>query len=144
MSTRATYRFTDERGSRTIYKHHDGYPEGGYQWIANALPYAWPSSRFEADEMAAAFVAGNKELGGGGVYLTDDHEAHGDTEHRYNVTYRDGSMWVERSSVGDDWATWTVEESGTLADLIAKHCKDLPWASTEARRLLGIAEPVQA
>jgi hypothetical protein len=63
MSTRACYRFVDPASSEvvTIYKHHDGYPEGAVCWITKALDYAWRLARFEADEFAAAFVAANKD-----------------------------------------------------------------------------------
>ena len=60
MSTRASYTFTDERGTHHVYKHHDGYLEGAYEAITKALDCAWPLPRFEADEFAAAFVAANK------------------------------------------------------------------------------------
>jgi len=62
MSTRAVYTFFDDEddGSYHVYKHHDGYPSGAYEAITNALEYAWQLPRYEADEFAAAFVAGNK------------------------------------------------------------------------------------
>ena len=62
MSTRACYRFIDPKTSDvvTVYKHHDGYPEGAVCWITKAIEYAWRLPRFEADEFAAAFVAANK------------------------------------------------------------------------------------
>ncbi len=66
MSTRACYRFIPENGPNdwlgvvTVYKHHDGYPSGAALAIEKALDYAWKLPRFEADEFAAAFVAGNK------------------------------------------------------------------------------------
>jgi hypothetical protein len=66
MSTRACYRFIDPDTSEvaTVYKHHDGYPEGAVCWITKALDYAWRLPRFEADEFAAAFVAANKPSAG--------------------------------------------------------------------------------
>lgn len=68
MSTRAVYTFIGcaefDRGERHhVYKHCDGYPSGAADAIAAAIPLAWPLPRFEADEFAAAFVAGNKERG---------------------------------------------------------------------------------
>ncbi len=61
MSTRALYTFRDFDGEEHhVYKHHDGYPTGAAEALANALPYAWKLPRYEADEFAAAFVAGNK------------------------------------------------------------------------------------
>lgn len=63
MSTRAVYIFHDRDTEIAVYKHHDGYPSGACEAIRNALPHAWPLPRFEADEFAAAFVAGNKPSG---------------------------------------------------------------------------------
>lgn len=62
MSTRAMYTFFDEtiKSGYHVYKHHDGYPTGAAEHIERARPHAWPLGRFEADEFAAAFVAGNK------------------------------------------------------------------------------------
>ena len=62
MSTRAVYSFFDSEGPAAahVYKHHDGYPSGAIQAIEAALEYAWPLPRYEADEFAAAFAAGNK------------------------------------------------------------------------------------
>src|SRR4051794_36529103 len=63
MSTRALYTFIcpgRKQDTFHVYKHHDGYPKGAAEAIANALPLAWQLPRFEADEFAAAFVAGNK------------------------------------------------------------------------------------
>jgi hypothetical protein len=71
MSTRAVYTFIDQRAKPkdfiNIYKHHDGDPSGAFESIKAALPHAWALPRFEADDFAAAFVAGNKSVSGGGV-----------------------------------------------------------------------------
>jgi hypothetical protein len=65
MSTRAIYTFADKEGEWTqgpfnVYKHSDGYPTGAAGALIAALQHAWPLPRYEADEFAAAFVAGNK------------------------------------------------------------------------------------
>jgi hypothetical protein len=60
MSTRAVYTFKDDHQVIHVYKHYDGYPEGGLGAINNAKRLAWELPRFEADEFAAAFVAANK------------------------------------------------------------------------------------
>src|SRR5690349_556771 len=90
MSTRALYTFKDENGEYHVYKHHDGYPEGAVQFIAEAQKLAWGLPRFEADEFAAAFVAANKGNCGGSVRLTVgktwDEAASGDIEYHYVVT----------------------------------------------------------
>jgi hypothetical protein len=59
MSTGALYTFKDAHSSWNVYKHH-GYPSGAAVAIVNGLLYAWMLPRFEADEFAAAFIAGNK------------------------------------------------------------------------------------
>jgi hypothetical protein len=59
------YSFYDPDGScYHVYKHHDGYPTGAAEALANALTLAWPLPRYEADEFAAAFVAANKDTRG--------------------------------------------------------------------------------
>jgi hypothetical protein len=54
------YTFKDNDSTLHVYKHHDGYPTGAAQWLNNALAFAWSLPRYEADDFAAAFVAGNK------------------------------------------------------------------------------------
>lgn len=61
MSTRAAYVFKDKYNSVSVYKHHDGYPEGAKHFIAKALDFSWSLPRYESDEFAAGFVAANKE-----------------------------------------------------------------------------------
>ncbi len=60
MSTRGCYTFKDENDTLHVYRHSDNYPRGAVEAIKAALPFAWELPRFEADEFAAAFVAGNK------------------------------------------------------------------------------------
>ena len=133
MSTRATYQFVDEDNDVTIYKHHDGYPEGGYQWIARALKFAWPLPRFEADEFAAAFVAANKP-DSGGVYLTTGRDAHGDTQFHYVVQYKAKELRVERwepvyvrKPGAPKTRTWQLAESGTLEAMLDKYAPRREW-----------------
>lgn len=100
MSTRAVYTFKDQDQTIHVYKHHDGYPTGAAQWIAAALPHAWPLPRFEANEFSAAFVAGNKGGNGGGVRLIQSGDvrevAPGDIEYRYEISQgKDGALRVK-------------------------------------------------
>ena len=60
ISTRGVYSFKDEYGTYHVYKHSDNYPTGAAKALENTLVLAWQLPRYEADEMAAAFVAGNK------------------------------------------------------------------------------------
>jgi len=117
MSTRAVYTFKDQDDTFHIYKHHDGYPTGAAEWIANAIPKAWALPRFEAAEFAAAFVAGNKERGGG-VYLTTDWQVHGDLDYRYEITTAGGDLQVTafKKVWGETSDTYTGIFLGTLAD----------------------------
>jgi hypothetical protein len=95
MSTRAVYTFIDTDGDKFhVYKHHDGYPSGAAEWIANALPHAWELPRFEADEFGAAFIAGNKS-DAGGVRLTHGPEKHGDLEYRYEISLGGSELIVK-------------------------------------------------
>jgi hypothetical protein len=94
MSTRAVYTFKDSHESHSVYKHHDGYPEGAAEWISRAIPLSWGGNRFEAADFGAAFVAANK-TGGGSVYLTKNHQAHGDLSYRYEISFKDGAIHVQ-------------------------------------------------
>jgi len=90
MSTRAVYTFKDEHDTYAVYKHYDGYPEGAVEFIKNALEYGWGGGRFEAADLSAAFVAANKQKGGGDIYLTKGHNRHGDLDYDYVIYFKDG------------------------------------------------------
>jgi len=104
MSTRATYTFVETGGVDQkyyhVYKHHDGYPEGAAKWIAAALDYAWPLPRYEADELAAAFVAANKD-GSGGIRLVADGSKNAwknkaaDQDFHYEITPFGDDLYVK-------------------------------------------------
>jgi hypothetical protein len=120
MSTRAVYTFIGEdKETHHVYKHHDGYPSGAADAIANALPYAWPLPRFEPDEFGAAFVAGNKSQGGG-VRLTRHWDNHGDLKYRYEISLRNSRLRIVAYSatygVAPDYkVTWEKIYAGDLA-----------------------------
>lgn len=117
MSTRAVYTFkaTDPgQPDFSVYKHHDGYPSGAAEFIAKALPLAWPLPRYENSEFAAAFVAANKEAGGG-VYLTGGCDAHGDLDYRYEIALEEQHLRVTVYEA-DGWNQWANGFSGTLAE----------------------------
>lgn len=121
MSTRATYTFKDNYKTYSVYKHCDGYPEGALQWISNALPYAWELPRFEADDFAAAFIAGNKEKGGGSVYMTAGKDAHGDTQYHYDITFEGKEIFIRITKLG--WGDVRDEafDTGKLHTLYNKY-----------------------
>lgn len=127
MSTRATYEFKDDHNSFTIYKHCDGYPEGGLQWIARAIPHAWDLPRFEPDEFAAAFVVGNKGTDGGDVRITTGRQIHGDTEYHYVVTVKDGKLFVQICNPRDGIAA----EQGDLDYLLDMYAPERNWVKQQ-------------
>lgn len=94
MGTRAVITFVDEDNTFHVYKHWDGNPEHIMGCIEATKPFAWELPRFEADEFAAAFVAANKEKGGGDIRLTHTYENHCDLEFRYEVRAIDGGLEV--------------------------------------------------
>lgn len=95
MSTRAVITFKDEHDEFSVYKHHDGYPDGVMPAITAAKELAWDLPRFEACDFAAAFIAANKRKRGGGIYCTTGPDAHGDLAYHYVVTARGVSLVVE-------------------------------------------------
>lgn len=101
MGTRAVYTFKDSYNTHHVYKHYDGYPRGegagagALGAIEAAKEYAWDLPRFEASDFSAAFVAANKDKGGGNVYLTDGYEYHGDLEYRYEIEKQDNKLLVK-------------------------------------------------
>lgn len=115
MSTRAFYQFNDELGNHNVYVHSDGYPSGAYSKIMAAIPLAWSFPRFEADEFAASFVAGNKEHSGNvRLYKTGSYQkiAPPDIAWLYKITFENENLKVVAFSVFCDWKTdeWEQEK----------------------------------
>ena len=122
MGTRAVYTFIDEDDRYSLFKHWDGYPRWGCQFIAKALPLAWPLPRFEADEFAAAFVAANKKEAGD-VRLTCGPAVHGDLSYTYEIRCQDGQLEVRIFKVryhgpGYCWAEYQPLFKGSLQDAL--------------------------
>jgi hypothetical protein len=72
----------------SVYRHQDGYPDsehGVLATLAQALSYAWPLPRFEADDFAAAIIAAWKKPGGGYIRMSEGRDAHDDTEWHYDI-----------------------------------------------------------
>jgi hypothetical protein len=95
MGTRAVLTFKDRYNSFSVYQHYDGYPEHTLPAIEAAKEYAWELPRFEASDFAAAFIAANKQKGGGNIYFTDTHESHGDLEYRYEIEGKEKKLFVK-------------------------------------------------
>jgi len=96
MSTRATYTFkaTTEYDHNIeydhdihIYKHHDGYPQGGLNFIRNALqgPRAfnrYEDARLTRDQVVLNFFSCNNYES---ISFTSHYKAHADLEYRYEI-----------------------------------------------------------
>lgn len=96
MSTRATYQFTSMDHPRvTFYIHHDGYREGAASYF-----YQMHHCENHRGGLADKFFRSNS-----GAEFTGGHEAHGDTEYRYDCDGR--GMLNVKTRVGS-WAepTW--------------------------------------
>lgn len=155
MSTRALYSFEDENGTFHVYKHHDGDPRGAAEAIVNALDHAWPLPRFEADEFAAAFVAGNKphwrakiggiaelteqearKAAGGGVRMVmgDNWKeaASGDIEFHYTITMVNDALVVraDRVSYWEDREGRGLNAWDTTEQFSGKLVAFTSWAAT--------------
>lgn len=127
MGTRAVYTFKDEYETYAVYKHWDGYLAGAAEFLENALPYAWQGERFEAADLAAAFIAGNKQKGGGDVYFTKGQSRHGDLDYDYVVTQKNADKWLQVYS--HDWDDFNKRKvrkciwKGPLLKFIAEYKK---------------------
>ena len=114
MSTSGVFVFKDHPNDPgyAVYKHHDCYPTGAAPAILGAFQYAWKLPRFEADELAASFVAFNKQpptynMQGGGVRLMLP-----DTEYSYGADYMYiicGNLKAYNSPIGLPDSHVTVE-----------------------------------
>lgn len=89
MSTRSVISFHDKDEQKTtfhVYKHCDGYPEGIWDALNLAKPFAWEWPRYEAMEFAAAFVRGNKSERGGNIYFSQGPNKHWDLAYSYAIS----------------------------------------------------------
>ena len=95
MGTRTVLTFKDKHDSFSVYQHYDGYPEYVLPAIEAAKEFAWDLPRFEASDFAAAFIAANKQKGGGNIYLTTSHKGHMDLDYRYEIEGNDKKLFVK-------------------------------------------------
>ena len=113
MSTPALFKFIDADGAHLVYKHWDGDPASASDYIEKAKRLAWDLPRFEPDEFAAAFVAGNKGKGGGDVRLARDLNDY--AEYLYEVRCINGVLQVCCSSYeGSEKTRFKKLFAGTL------------------------------
>lgn len=138
MGTRAIYIFEDEHEEVAVYKHYDNYPSGAADFIEKAKSHAWELPRFEADEFAAAFVAANKNQGGGEVRLVQYNKYSGRDamvedytwcDYYYVISKHNGkSLWVEiwqsrdDECLGKSYGTiWVPVDELTLTEMKEKY-----------------------
>lgn len=136
MSTRATYQFHRNQltCSATVYIHHDGYPEGAAIYLANAIGY---EGDYEETEILTVerFIRANE-----GAHITKSHEAHGDTDYRYDF-FPFGLMEVSKreiykNSFGEYQEQWKKHWSGHLSDFL--------HINIEPKSLAGCYEGIDA
>jgi hypothetical protein len=117
MATRSNIIVEDAYSRIQIYRHWDGYPEAVIPQLIQALPFAWPLPRFEADDFAAAIVRAWKEEGGGHIRIDGNPKGfelvHADTEYVYVVKFdhRKGEPFVEVY----DWHAYWFEKADSTA-----------------------------
>jgi YD repeat-containing protein len=125
MSTRATYRIKpacDWQTAATIYIHHDGYEAGAAHYLASML--ACDNDR---GGWVCMFIRAND-----GAELTERHEAHGDTEYRYDLDEKARSVTMYKrvwdgSGVGFENARFPKAGKYDVLDFITKFAK---WETT--------------
>ena len=140
MSTRAVYDFVDPKswGVKTlsIYKHHDGYPKGGVEFIYRAflknLGYdvrnydelkvykrgSYPTkTRVSRDQLAISFFTENQDSL---IEFTTGADAHGDIEYRYEIE-RDSTIRIFK--VESDMGS-LLEFEGKLFEALERYCRD--------------------
>jgi hypothetical protein len=115
MSTRATYRISEDfQGNGLInyfYIHYDGYPEGAANYFKDLLKSreefhkVWNETYTGKDNLRRKTWAGTFEMGLPYSERTKDHECHGDTEFRYNLSFWDNNQTVKayKRSYEDSW-----------------------------------------
>lgn len=81
MLTRPT---TKGRFLTTVYIHHDGYFEGAASYFKDTLDLM----RISVRPLLPCFLWANEK-----AELTDGHEAHGDTEYRYDLE-KNAGIWI--------------------------------------------------
>lgn len=110
MSTRATYQIKSGFSTVTFYIHHDGYFEGAALYFRNTLDFMRISER----PFLPCFLWANER-----AELTAGHEAHGDTEYRYDLKKSIGGWFVtayKRQSYESD--VFEIEWSGNLKNFV--------------------------
>ena len=110
MSTRATYQIKSGFSTATLYIHHDGYFQGAASYFKDTLDLMRITDR----PLLPCFLWANER-----AELTDGHEAHGDTEYRYDLEKKTG-IWIvaayKRRSYDSD--QFDMKWMGPLSDFV--------------------------
>lgn len=117
MSTRATYTFSNTALAGedvTVYIHHDGYPMGAAEYFRKAMNEKLDSGK----PFLESFITANR-----GAMITRNHEAHGDTEYRYNTDGKTVIVQKREIEFNDDGykTLWFDIYQGDLHDFIISH-----------------------
>ena len=134
MSTRAVYTFVKKGkyGLKNIhvYKHHDGYPQGAIEFIANAINPIRSLDTFNhsliheegdlntRDMLVSNFLTQNQK--NGMMEITSDWKDHGDLEYRYEI-FED--FTIKMYKIDRVYYSNIIFE-GTLVDAISKYCNE--------------------
>jgi hypothetical protein len=110
MATRATYGFTKEDGSvQVFYVHHDGYPSGA------------------GDKLRGCTTAESFQKWNDRAELVESHDAHSDTEYRYNVRADGETMtaFARTSWSASGEAAWSEIYCGDMVKFCSVECKKM-------------------
>ena len=111
MGTRATYCFSSEyKPATTVYIHWDGYPDGAAAYLLNAIKHVCHKGdsirEFSGLLTVETFIRANE-----GAEITSGHDAHGDTDYRYDVDLKSDTVVVRKRSKTPIW-------TGSIAQFI--------------------------
>lgn len=132
MSTRATYRINPARRDEyarhrgiTFYIHHDGYEDGAAVYFWRML--TGDASRGVRGGLAERFLRANL-----GAEFTSSHEAHGDTEYRYDLEGEDAGAMLKVSKL--NWSKYTggASDSFEVREKRRESCWDVVYGGTLA------------
>lgn len=116
MSTRGTYQFSDSSDrwipKTTVYVHYDNYPKGAASYFYDMLTN--PSK----GDAATQFIRSNRH-----AEITKSHDAHGDTEYRYDLNGTGPTAELKAYARTGDWDSpdWSLFFYGTVAGFIDRY-----------------------
>lgn len=129
MGTRAIITFVEPKDdynpkrSYHLYQHWDGYPSGVADHLALMLSSGkcWPLPRYEADEIAAAYVATAKTQSGN-IRLAHSRTSAADVAYGYTIKPDRNNVLQIKVTAPEFWEGGRKEEliwKGSLADFLA-------------------------